>query len=139
MQRVILDTNVIVSALLAASAPRDILFHTVFGRDVDVCISDAVFEEYEDVLRREKFARYRGFSLRAEIVLDKIERIGNLYFPERKVELLTDLSDNKFLELAVISRADFIITGNRLDFNLNEFEGTRIVSPMEYWQKHRPK
>jgi uncharacterized protein len=138
MQKIILDTNVIVSALLAASAPRDILFHTVLARQADICISDSVFEEYEDVLRREKFASYRGFALQAEIVLDKIERIGLLYIPERKVELLTDLSDNKFLELAAISKADFIITGNRLDFNLTEFEGTRIVSPTEYWEKHQP-
>jgi predicted nucleic acid-binding protein len=36
--------------------------------------------------------------------------------------VLTDTSDNKFLELAAASSADFLITGNTLDFTLDEFE-----------------
>jgi len=41
------------------------------------------------------------------------------------------------LELAVESKADFIITGNTTDFTMTEFHGTRIVTPKEYWDLYR--
>jgi predicted nucleic acid-binding protein len=39
--------------------------------------------------------------------------------------------------LAVESKADYIITGNTKDFTMTEFQGTRIVTPKEYWDLYR--
>jgi predicted nucleic acid-binding protein len=38
------------------------------------------------------------------------------------------------LELALVSKADFIITGNTNDFTMSHFQGTKIVSQKEYWE-----
>ncbi len=53
------------------------------------------------------------------------------------IDVLTDISDNKFLELAAVSSADYLITGNTVDFTITEFEYTKIVTPREYWDNYR--
>jgi predicted nucleic acid-binding protein len=67
------------------------------------------------------------------MVLNKLREISTYYVTDRKIEILTDTSDNKFLELAAVSSADYLITGNTLDFQITEFEYTKILTPREYW------
>lgn len=139
MQKLILDTNVIVSALISNSIPTKILYELVLTQKVETCLSNEVFEEYIAVLRREKFSKFSSFKINADIVLNKLSEISIFYETDRKITILSDLSDNKFLELAVISSADFLTTGNFLDFKIAEFENTKIVSPREYWDLYAPK
>lgn len=135
MRKVILDTNIIVSALISNSIPTKILYELVLNQKVKTCLSDAIFEEYLEVMNREKFSRYPNFKAKADIVLNKLREISKFYKTDRKIELLTDTSDNKFLELAAVSSADYLITGNTLDFRITQFEYTRILTPREYWDE----
>lgn len=139
MQKLILDTNVLVSALISSSIPTKILYELVMTKKVETCLSEEVFAEYVEVLNRDKFAKYAHFKTRAEVVLNKLREISMFYRTDRKVEVLTDSSDNKFLELAAISSADYLTTGNTLDFTITEFEYTRILTPREYWDNYAPK
>ena len=72
------------------------------------------------------------------MVLNKLRETAIYYTSNRRIEILLDLSDNKFLEVAAASSADYLITGNNLDFTITEFEYTRIVSPKEYWNNYKP-
>ncbi len=139
MQKLILDTNVIVSALISNSVPTQILYELVLSKKVEICLSDEVLLEYVEVLSREKFNKFVNFRAKAEIVLSKLREISTFYKTNRKIEVLTDLSDNKFLELAAVSFADYLVTGNTLDFTITEFEYTKILTPREYWDNHKPK
>ena len=139
MQKLILDTNVIVSALISNSIPTKILYELVLTQKVQTCLSDEIFAEYVEVMNREKFARYTNFKIKAGIVLNKLREISRFYKTDRKIDILTDTSDNKFLELAAVSSADYLITGNTLDFQITEFEYTRILIPREYWDNFDPK
>jgi len=105
-------------------------------REVEHCLSEEIFAEYIDVLNRDKFSRFHNFKFKAEIVLNKLREISTFYKTDRKIEVLTDESDNKFLEVAVISYADYLITGNTLDFTMKEFEHTKILTPREYWEEY---
>lgn len=138
MQKIILDTNIVVSALISNSIPTSILYELVLTQKVETCLSDEIFSEYVAVLNREKFARYAKFKTNADIVLNKLREMSTFYKTDLKVEVLTDTSDNKFLELAAISSADYLITGNILDFHLKEFEYTRILTPRDYWDHFYP-
>jgi len=89
-------------------------------------------------MNREKFAGYANFKTNTDIVFSKLREISTFYKTDRKVEVLTDTSDNKFLELAAVSSADYLITGNILDFQITEFEYTRISTPREYWDNFAP-
>jgi putative PIN family toxin of toxin-antitoxin system len=133
MKKVIIDTNVLVSALIQRSYPNFILYNIVFEELIDVCLSDEIFEEYLDVLNRTKFSKYPDFVNKAEIVLTQIENKAIKFSPKSKFKIIKDLNDNKFLELAYESKADFIITGNTNDFTMSDFNGTIIINPKDFW------
>ena len=139
MQKLILDTNIIVSALISNSIPTKILYELVLNQKVKTCLTEEIFTEYIEVLNREKFTKYTNFKSKADIVLNKLREISTYYETNRKIEILSDTSDNKFLELAAVSSADYLITGNTFDFQITEFEYTRILTPREYWNLFEPK
>ena len=139
MQKLILDTNIVVSALISNSIPTKILYELVLNQKVKICLTEEIFTEYIEVLNREKFTKYTNFKSKVDIVLNKLREISTYYETNRKIEILSDTSDNKFLELAAVSSADYLITGNTLDFQITEFEYTRILTPREYWNLFEPK
>jgi hypothetical protein len=129
MQKIVIDTNVIVSALIGSSYPRQILYNLVFEKKVIVCTSSNVFKEYIEVLSREKFRKYPEFVAKAEIALNKLYELSIRYIPSAKLAIIQDEPDNRILELAVTAQADYIVTGNTRDFTFTQYEGTKIVSP----------
>ena len=137
MQKVIIDTNVLVSAFIQQSYPNFIVYYCVLENLVEVCTSNELFEEYLDVLNRPKFSKYPDFLNKAEFVLAQIESKATIFFPKEKFEIIADKNDNRLLELASESNADFIITGNTNDFTMSYFKETRIVSPKDYWDSFR--
>ncbi len=138
MQKVILDTNVIVSALISNAAPTYILYELALPQKFETCLSEAIFEEYIAVLARDKFSRFVNFKTKADIVLTKLREIATFYETDRVITILSDASDNKFLELAAVSAADYLITGNTSDFTSTEFEYTKILTPRDYWDSYQP-
>jgi len=133
MQKIVVDTNVIVSAVIQHSYPYLIVDEIFSNNEIQLCLSDELFTEYFNVLNRKKFARFPEFIVNAQALLVDIENIAIKYCPKIRIEILTDHDDNKLLELAESSGADYLITGNTNDFTLREYKGTRIVSPKEYW------
>lgn len=132
MHKIVLDTNVIVSALISDGYPSIIIDEIVFAQKVEVCISDSVFQEYITVLSRDKFLKYIEFRTNADIVLSTLEQIAIKYKPDIVINEIKDKSDNKFLELAVFANADFLITGNTNHFTISEYNSVKIISPKEY-------
>src|SRR5690606_36703207 len=100
MKKVIIDTNVLVSALISDSYPATIISEYVFGKRVEVCISEIIYKEYEAVLNRDKFKRFPNFVKNVEIVLTEIYSQSILFEPSQKIDLIADDPDNRFLELA---------------------------------------
>jgi putative PIN family toxin of toxin-antitoxin system len=137
MQKVILDTNIVVSALIQKSFPYLILNELYVDRKIQLCISDELVAEYTEVLKREKFARFTDFIQKASWILKDIREHGLLFHPQEKLNLIKDPDDNMLLELAVASSADFLITGNTNDFTISAYESTKIVSAREYWELYR--
>jgi putative PIN family toxin of toxin-antitoxin system len=137
MQKLILDTNVIVSALLTNALPAMIVYDVVLTETVELCLSDAIFAEYVEVVRREKFGKFPHFKAKAAIVLNRLQEIATFHTTPVAVEVLKDKSDNKFLELAVASSANYLITGNTADFPFTKYGSVTIVTPREYWDNHQ--
>ncbi len=139
MQKIILDTNVIVSAMISNSYPTKILFDLVLTKSVEVCLSIYILEEYIEVFNRDKFLKFPNFKSKSDVVLAKFKDLPTYYNRNIKIDLLTYASDNKFLEFASVSIADFLITGNTTHFILSKFENSKIVTPRNYWDNFRPK
>lgn len=133
MQKVIIDTNVIVSALIQKSFPYKIVNDFFIEGKINLCVSDALMQEYYEVLRRPKFAVYPDFVAKAEAILIEIKTRATVFVPEISLDLLSDKDDNKILELADVSDADFIITGNTNDFSFSSYKNTKIITPKDFW------
>lgn len=138
MQKIVVDTNVIVSALIQRSFPFLIIDELFLENKIELCVSEDLAKEHFEVLNRPKFSRFQDFHTRAEYVLSEIASTAKWYVPKNKIDLISDKDDNMILELAEESKAHFIITGNTNDFTFKEFHETKIVSPREYWENHRP-
>lgn len=72
--------------------------------------------------------------MRAEALLFDIERRAEKYYPHEKIEFVSDQDDNKLLELAAGSGADYIVMGNVNDFTFSRYRRTQILAPKEYWE-----
>lgn len=89
------------------------------------------------MLGRPKFSKFADFKTNADFLIARLSEISETYEPKDKLKIIRDEPDNRFLELAKISKADFIITGNTNDFTMKIFNKTRIVSPREYWEEFK--
>ena len=139
MQKVVIDTNVIVSALIQKSYPFLIIDELFFENKIQICTSVDLIQEYFDVLTRPKFAIYPDFVKNAEHILSEIGYRGLIYHPSIKLDMLSDIDDNKILELADECEADYIITGNTNDFTMSHYQKTKILTPKDYWENHKPQ
>lgn len=137
LQKIIIDTNVLVSSLLQKSYPFLIISDILRKNSITLCVSGPLMHEYHDVLHREKFSKFIDFAAWAETLLIDIERKATFFTPSIILNVIRDLPDNRLLELAVESEADYLITGNTNDFTFSSYEITRIVNPKEYWELYK--
>ena len=128
---VVLDTNVLVSALLTPNGlPAEILNRILGGEILLYCSSD-IFLEYQVVLKRKKF----GFSTHSvHQFLDELETLSIFVTPTQSFSVCKDPEDNKFIDCAIASEASYIVTGNLKHFPAH-FKGIQILSPTGFLRK----
>lgn len=134
--RVVLDTNVFVSALaFEESVPfRVVEIALISGK---ILISEATLAEIHDVLRRPKLQRY--FSERdVERFLERLRREGEVVPVEQSTKRSRDPKDDAMLDLAVAGRADWLVTGDRDLLVLGSIGRTRIVTPAVFVEAMGP-
>lgn len=129
MTKVVLDTNVFVSSFFGGN-PRKIVDLWKTG-EVTLCLSKPVIDEYVEVLRR--------LGLQNERELDELlglfARGFHVLFTARTPELHVveeDPDDDKFIECAVALKAAFVISGDKKLAAIQEFLGTKIITPREF-------
>lgn len=132
--RIVLDTNILVSALIGNSYPKQILFEYVLENKFVVCVSEIGLDDYRDVLSRPKFGKFPNFVEKANDLLDNFEKIAEYYQPTITIDRISDDADNRFLALALTANAKYIVTGNFTDFDFAEYEAVKIVSPKYFYE-----
>jgi len=132
--RLILDTNVLVSALIQRSYPYYLLDRVLADPELQLCLSEPLLAEYTEVLNRPKFSRFPDFQARAHALLADLQGRALSFAPTKQLHVIADAPDNRLLELAAASQADYLVTGNTSDFTMLAFRGTRIVSPREFFE-----
>jgi len=126
--KVVIDTNVVVSANLADEGLPAAILDLAANRIILMCISRAILTEYESVLRRPHFKLDPARITRS---LTVIRNTSRLVRPTRRLAEAEDEPDNRFLECAVAAGADFIVTGNTRHFP-ERFENIRTVTPRQF-------
>jgi putative PIN family toxin of toxin-antitoxin system len=129
MIRVVLDTNIVVSALLQAQGlPARTFLMTIAGTAAQLCVSGDVYAEYEEVIRRPKFRRS---EMVIEQTLRAIRQNGFWVKPSEKARVCPDPDDDIFLECSQAARAHYLVTGNLKDFPM-KWAWTRIVTARQF-------
>ena len=127
---IVFDASSIVSAALKAdSIPERALLQ---AEEVDVfALSAAVDTEIAEVLNRPKFAR--AISRRRRERFLRLMRDAAIWFdPAARVRECRDPKDDKYLELALASGAETIVSSDDDLLVLNPWRGVRIVKPADY-------
>ena len=122
--RIVLDSNVLVSALLSPNGVPAAVLQLVLAGRVVLCLDARIVSEYREVLRRAKF----GFGTRLiDELLEFLESEGELV---ASVPLsLPDPGDAMFLEVAAAGGADHVVSGNLRHFPMRECRGVSVLSP----------
>ena len=123
--RVVFDTNILISATFWQGIPRYLLELAEKG-EIELITSSDMIKELSDVLIKE-----RKFGLTAREVLHIIEDIIDLSYiiePAIGVKFSRDSDDNKVLECAVSSNADYIISADYDLLDIESFIGVKIVT-----------
>ena len=129
MHRVVLDTNVVLSAMLSNFGPAAVVLGLVLSRRLELVIDEQILDEYDEVLSRSRF----GIDPRDRaILMERVRRVGQAYAPQalpggRKG--LPDPADGMFLELALGARADWLVTRNVKHFPQHRCGSTSVVTP----------
>ena len=134
MIKVVFDTNIIVSGLIAnAGAPYQAL-EAWRRRDVVLLVSDAIIEEVVDVLARPFFRDKRQIS-RSDIARVKhaLKMDAIVVSPNTRLEVVRDdPDDNRIVECALDGGADYIVSGDHHLLELKRFRGIQIVTAREF-------
>ncbi len=127
MTRVVFDTNVIVSALLARSGNEAAALRLVFSGVLIACVSPAILAEYRAVLSR---PRFKAIPAQAVETLLKSLSQSQIVSPEFSLTVSPDVEDNRFLECAAAAGADYLVSGNKKHFP-SAWKQTKIVNARE--------
>ncbi len=131
MIKLVLDTNVIISALIKSQSIPALILSLVLQGDCHLCLSNEILGEYTGVLKRNKFKRLDKASVGK--LLSVLKKNALWVIPNCSMDdLVSDLSDKIFLECAVAAKADFIITGNKKHFSVEKVNHCKILSPREF-------
>ncbi len=122
--RIVLDTNVLISAIAFGGRPREVLGKVISGTFA-IAISAEMPAEFQAVLEGKKF-RYPSAIVRT--IVNELLAVSELVRPTMKVEQIkADPADNRILECALESRDACIVTGDRHLLELGQFEGIPIL------------
>lgn len=126
--RLVIDTNVIVSAALKPDGLQRTVVLLAMTKPARWYVSDPIVSEYAMVLARPELKIRK--SLRQQL-LQLIKNHAHVVTPSRLVRITSDPADNIFIECADASRADYLITGNQRHFP-KFWKNTKIISSTDF-------
>jgi uncharacterized protein len=126
--RVVLDTNIVVSALLKPGRLEDQVLRLGLDGAFKICTSPAILSEYVAVLPR---PRLKLTEQEIRTTLEELRKISSLVHPSQTLVVCPHEPDNRFLECADAASADFLVTGNTRHFPA-VWKTTRIVNARQF-------
>lgn len=130
MIKLVLDTNIFVSGFLWEGKEAE-LIRKIERKEAINFINPEIILEIEKVISREKFKDlFVKANLTTDEMLQKIIALSHIVMGEKMQEnvVKADPSDDKFIECAVNSNADYIVSGDTHLLNLKEYKHIKIIT-----------
>lgn len=131
MIRIVLDTNIIVSAYLNQDGLPFLILKLVLSGQVRLYASESILAEYKEVLARKSYSLDKR---RARLLLKKLRSVAVIINPQPGPKLSPDPDDSMFVECSESAKADYLITGNTAHFPKGRWKYTEIVTPRQFIQ-----
>ena len=126
--RLVLDSNVIISAVFFGGPPEQLVLAALEGR-VETFVSMAILDEILGVVQRPKFGLNPDQALQ---LIEELHALCRVVVPSMKVQAIpADPDDNAVLECAMEARADIVVSGDDHLLALGNWQGLRILGPSE--------
>jgi uncharacterized protein len=134
VKKVVVDTNVIISAALHHEGnPSSVFEHILSGKVVNYSSREILHELFRVIQKRQIVPKLSGQQWAT--LLTQYVHASLFVDPVVAFSVITeDPSDDKFINCAVTAGADFIITGDAHLLSRKEFHGVRMVTPKEFLQ-----
>lgn len=133
MLRAVVDTNIVIRALIKPRGTVGPILVRLAAGDYVVLYSEPVLDE---LLAKLALPRIRGkYSLDDDVVEATVALLalrGELVSPTRHIKVCRDPRDDMFIEAALAGNAQYLVTGDDDLLVLKQFETVRIVSPRTF-------
>ena len=126
--RVVLDTNIVVSAALRPYGLQRTVFVLALAKPARMYVSPEILAEYRNVLARPALKIKKGFQ---QQLLQLVKNRAHVVHARYRLEVTSDPEDNKFLECADAARGDYLITGNQRHFP-RFWKNTKVITSREF-------
>ena len=127
--KVLIDTNVLISAVLKDKDPEAVILFVVEQADFEWLVSPNILAEYETVLRRPKFNLPDEVCARWSTLLAAVTTVVDVTIA---VEFPRDQADAKFLACALATNAEYFVTGDRDFSQAQKLVNTTILSVTQF-------
>jgi putative PIN family toxin of toxin-antitoxin system len=130
--KVVLDTNVLISAILFGGKPGRILEKAIRG-EIRLCLSEPILEELKGVLQRSKFD-YSPEMI--QFILTELTAIADFVNPSEIINVvLEDPEDNRILECAVEAKANYVISGDFHLLKLSKYLNIEVLDAAAFLER----
>lgn len=142
MKKVVVDTNVLISAFVFGGPPQKAVIRAF--RECEVYVSSPILQEYKSV-PVDLFQKAKIDSLEFQTLVSDIASFvvrAKMVFPKHELFICRDPADNKWLECCLESKVDFLLTGDKdlLEItlpDLNNLPFLEIVTPRAFLKRLR--
>src|SRR3989338_3778581 len=125
--KVILDTNILISALGFGGKPRKIL-QLILDNQIRAITSSLLLAEFEDVINK----KFPQLSLYFERINRQIRRKFKIVRPKKSLDILKDDDDNSGLEAALEGKCQYVITGDKELLDLAVYKDIKIITAEQF-------
>lgn len=125
--KIILDTNILISALGFGGKPREIL-RLVLDKKLKASSSTTLLAELEDIISK----KFPKLATDFEKINKQLRKKFKIVRPKVSINILQDEPDNRLLEAALEGNCQYIITGDKELLELRSFKGIRIMTADEF-------
>ena len=126
--KIVIDTNVIVSALFFGGKPRALLELVATGH-LDIFVTQEILAEYYATINYQ-LEEYHGHQLSP--FLPEFTKVASVIEPSSRVRVCRDPDDNKFIECALDGQCSYIVSGDKDLLDIRHYKNIRIITVLEF-------
>lgn len=134
MRKIVLDTNIFVSAVLKSQSNPGHILDLIREKKFTLALSPDIILEIVTVLYYPKLKKIHGLTPKGiKSYSEGLKSIAEIVVPTKRLDVIEDdPSDNIYLECAIESGADFIVSGDHHLTDLETYKDVQIINPATF-------